>query len=201
MKSMPQASRRDVLYAFSTEAISNTETLERYLSRYPEYRESLIDLFLEISSAPSFDEVPFDATPSESNKQAWSKFQSMLSPADPAAAASPLIQNPLSDLSDQRFRDIADELNINRLFLSRLRDCSIQVATIPRKFLFSLADVLSMTVEHLQKALDGPPIVASGLRHKASGKPGARGKITFEDALTQSGLSEEQQSALRSLKD
>lgn len=200
MNTTALASKSDVLHAFSIEENPNADTLARYLKHYPQFRESLIDLSIELFATPPLDERLSDTVPSDSAKRAWSTFQSMLSPTDPASAASRTAENPLSSLSDQRFRELADELNINRLFLSRLRDCSIQVTTIPQQFLSRLAEALAVTVEGLQQALETPPTVASGLRYKASGKPSAGIKITFEDALTQSGLSEEQQAALRSMK-
>jgi len=201
MNTTSRASRSDVLHAFSAEANPNADTLARYLKRYPQFRESLIDLSIELFAAPSLDEIPADTVPSDNAKRAWSTFQSRLCPTDPASAASRTAENPLSSLSDQRFRELADELNINRLFLSRFRDCSIQVTSIPQKFLLRLAEALAVTFEGLKHALEAPPTVASGQRYKASGKPSAGNKITFEDALTQSGLSEQQQAALRSMKD
>lgn len=201
MNTTPQGSKSDVLHAFSTETNPNADTLARYLKLYPQYRESLIDLSIELFSVPSFDKVSVRAAPSDAAEHAWSRFQSMLNATDPASAVANIVANPLSSLSDQRFRELADELNINRLFLSRLRDCSIQVTTIPKRFLLSLADALAVTIEQLQNALEAPPVVASGQRYKASGKPSAADKITFEEALTQSSLSEEQQAFLRGMKD
>lgn len=200
MNTTPQASKNDVLHAFSAESNPDADTLASYLKRYPQFRESLIDLSIEIFTAPKFDEVAAAKLSGDKSKQAWSKFQSLLSSTDPASIASRPIDNPLSNLSNERFRELARELNVNRLFLSRLRDCSIQVATIPQRFLSVVAQELTVSVERLKSALEAPPAVASGLRHKASGKPGAGDKITFEDALTSSGLSEAQQAALREMK-
>ena len=200
MNTTPQASKNDVLHAFSAESNPNADTLASYLKRYPQYREALIDLSIELFTAPKFDAVAADKVSADKSKQVWSKFQSLLSPTDPASAAPRPMDNPLSTLSDERFRELASELNVNRLFLSRLRDCTIQVATIPRRFLFVVAQALTVSVEGLTSALEAPPAVASGLRHKASGKPGAGDKITFEEALTSSALSEEQQAALREMK-
>ncbi len=86
MNTQPQPSENDVLYAFSTENNPNADTLAKYLKRYPQFRESLIDLSIELFSAPSFDDVPAKAVPSDNAKRAWSKFQSMLSSEDPARA-------------------------------------------------------------------------------------------------------------------
>ncbi len=201
MNTTPQASKDDVLHAFSAESNPNADTLVSYLKRYPQYREALIDLSIELFTAPKFDKVVAEKVSSDKSKQAWSKFQSLLSPTDPASTAPLPMDNPLSNLSDERFRELASELNVNRLFLSRLRDCSIQVATIPQRFLSVVAQALTVSVEGLTSALEAPHVVASGLRHKASGKPGAGDKITFEEALTSSALSETQQAALREMKD
>tara|TARA_R110002110_G_scaffold12718_3_gene60903 strand:+ start:71639 stop:72247 length:609 start_codon:yes stop_codon:yes gene_type:complete len=201
MNTTPQASKDDVLHAFSAESNPSADTLASYLKRYPQYREALIDLSIELFTAPKFDEVPVGKVPSDKSKQAWSKFQSLLSPTDPASTTPLKMDNPLSSLSDERFRELASELNVNRLFLSRLRDCSIQVATIPQRFLSVVAQALTVSVEGLISALEAPPVVASGLRHKASGKPGTGDKITFEEALTSSALSEAQQAALKEMKD
>ncbi|HBX38614.1 MAG TPA: hypothetical protein DEG76_15590 [Pseudohongiella sp.] len=201
MNTTTQVSKDNVLHKFSAESNQDADTLARYLKRYPQYREALIDLSIEISTAPKFDELAVEKLPGDNSRQAWSKFQSLLSPTDPASTTPHPMDNPLSNLSDERFRELARELNVNRLFLSRLRDCSIQVATIPQQFLSVVAQALKVSVEGLTSALDSPPVVASGLRHKASGKPGAGDKITFEEALTSSALSETQQAALREMKD
>jgi hypothetical protein len=201
MNTTTQESKDDVLHKFSAESNQDADTLARYLKRYPQYREALIDLSIEIFTAPKFDEMATEKFPGDKSRQAWSKFQSLLSPTDPASTTPRPMDNPLSNLSDERFRKLASELNVNRLFLSRLRDCYIQVRTIPKRFLSVVAQALTVSVEGLTNALEASPTVASGLRHKTSGKPGAGDKITFEEALTSSGLSEEQQAALTEMKD
>ncbi|MGU5814537.1 hypothetical protein ACV1EC_06500 [Aeromonas hydrophila] len=201
MKTTHGASNSAVLHAFSVEANPDADTLAIYLKRYPQFRESLIDLSIELFTAPSFGRKSTETVPSDNAKRAWSTFQSMLSSEDPASAVPSTMDNPLANLSSQRFRELAAELNVNRLFLSRLRDNAIQVATIPRQFMALLAEQLNESIEGLQRALDAPPTIASGLRFKASGKPSAGDKIAFEDALTNSGLSEAQQIALKAMKD
>jgi hypothetical protein len=201
MNTTTQESKDDVLHKFSAESNQDADTLARYLKRYPQYREALIDLSIEIFIAPKFDEMAAEKFPGDKSNQAWSKFQSLLSPTDPASAAPRPMDNPLSNLSDEHFRELASELNVNRLFLSRLRDCSIQVATIPQRFLSVVAQALTVSVKELTSALEAPPVVASGLRHKASGKPRVGGKITFDEALASSTLSDVQQAALREMKD
>lgn len=194
-----QPSKIAVLHAFSVEANPNAETLAIYLKRYPQFREALIDLSIELFLAPSFDEVPAEDLPSQSTERAWSKFQSLINPEAPSSSIAKT--NPLSTLDKKRFRELAGELNVNRLFLSFLRDNAIQVATIPRQLLEMLSKMLDVPFDSLQRTLEAPPTISEGARYKASAKPGASEKITFEEALTQSQLTEEQQSALRAMKD
>lgn len=201
MKTTPQASKSAVLHAFAQEANPNADTLAIYLKCYPQFRESLIDLSIELFTAPSFNGSSAETVPSDNAKRAWSNFQSMLSPEDPASASSSKINNPLSKLSSQGFRELARELNVNRLFLTQLRDCTIYVATIPQKFLALLANQLDISVEDLRQALESSPTIATGQRYKASGKPSTGAKITFEEALTHSQLSDAQKAALREMKD
>ncbi|QKS26731.1 hypothetical protein [Vreelandella titanicae] len=201
MNTISHESESDVLHAFSVEANPDAATLKRYLKLYPQFRDSLIDLSSELFSAPSFDEVPSEAVNSDNAKKAWSKFQTMLSQNDPASEASIGMENPLQTLTKERFKQLAGELNVNSLFLLRFRDNAIHVATIPRQFLALLAKRLNLSVEELQRALDAPSTTASGVRYKADVKPSAGDKITFEDALKTSHLSDEQQAELRTMKD
>lgn len=201
MKTTPQESKSAVLHAFSAEANPNADTLASYLKRYPQFRKSLIDLSIELFTAPPSDEQSTETAPNDNAKRVWSKFQSMLRPEDPASSPSATMDNPLASLNKQRFRELAEELNVNRLFLSQLRDNAIQVATIPRRFLASLAERLNVSVEGLQRALEAPPSISEGVRYKASGKPSASDKISFDEALAQSNLSDAQWAALRKMKD
>ncbi|WP_199527319.1 hypothetical protein [Pseudoalteromonas sp. bablab_jr004] len=201
MKVINPESKSEVLQAFAIEDNLNAETLAMYLKRYPQFRESLIDLSIELFTTPSLDEISTEATSSDNAKLAWLKFQSMLSPEDPAAAVPSSIDNPLCRLNKQDFRELAAQLGINRLLLSQFRDNAILVSTIPQKFLALLAVRLHVSVEALRQILDAPPIIASGQRFKASGKPSVGKKVSFDDALANSGLSEEQQTVLKKMKD
>jgi len=53
----------------------------------------------------------------------------------------------------------------------------------------------------MRDALNGPTTVSSGARFKAHGKPEAGKQMTFDDAIENSNLSEEQKSELRQMKE
>ncbi|VGC35893.1 hypothetical protein [Klebsiella pneumoniae] len=201
MKAKSKASREAVLHAFSKEANRNEDTLANYLECYPEYRESIIDLSVELLTTPAFENLSDEAHADERAKKAWLTFQSMLNPEDPASAATQSTINPLARIDAGKFKVLAVHLNVSRRFLSRLRDNAIQVETIPKQFLELLAQQLRVSVEVLRTTLTAPSAIAAGQRFKASGKPVAGQKVTFEDALATSGLTESQQNILRTMKD
>ncbi|EIQ9462806.1 TPA: hypothetical protein I8412_002270 [Citrobacter freundii] len=201
MKFKSEASKEAVLHAFSKENNRNAETLASYLKRYPEYNESIIDLSIELLTAPSFDKLSTESQSDEKSKKAWLTFQSMLNPDDPASAMSQNIANPLSEMNTLQFKELANDLNVTRLFLSRIRDNAVQVSTIPAQFIKLLAQHLKLPIETLQEILTAPPEIAAGQRFKASGKPSAGQKVTFDELLATSGLSESQQVMLKAMKD
>jgi hypothetical protein len=201
MKFKSEASKEAVLHAFSKENNRNPETLASYLKRYPQYTESIIDLSIELLTVPSFDKLSTESQSDEKSKKAWLTFQSMLNPDDPASAISQIIANPLSEMNTLQFKELANDLNVTRLFLSRIRDNAVQVSTIPVQFIKLLAQHLKLPIETLQEILTAPPAIAAGQRFKASGKPSAGQKVTFDELLATSGLSESQQVMLKAMKD
>lgn len=201
MKAKSKASREAVLHAFSKEANRNAETLANYLECYPEYRESIIDLSVELLTTPAFERLSDESYTDERAQKAWLRFQSMLNPEDPASSATQRAINPLAGIDTGKFKALAVNLNVSRRFLSRLRDNAIQVETIPKQFLELLAQQLRISAEVLRKSLTAPSAIAAGQRFKASGKPVAGQKVTFDDALASSALTESQQNRLRAMKD
>ncbi|PAO21533.1 hypothetical protein CIW56_16870 [Enterobacter roggenkampii] len=201
MKFKSEASKEAVLLAFSKENNRNADTLASYLKRYPEYNESIIDLSIELLTVPSFDKLSTESQSDEKSKKVWLTFQSMLNPDDPASAMSQIIANPLSEMNTQQFKDLANDLNVTRLFLSRIRDNAVQVSTIPAQFIKLLAQHLKLPIETLQEILTAPSAIAAGQRFKASGKPSAGQKVTFDELLATSGLSESQRVMLKDMKD
>lgn len=200
MKTTHDNAERDVLYAFSIEPNRDAEILAVYLEQYPQYREALIDLSIELLTAHNLDEKPPKIVSSDSAGRAWSGFQSLLSPTDPVFATKNSATNPLLDLSDRRFREIAKELNVTRLFLTRLRDSVIQASTLPERLVSQVAQLVGVGVDTLNISLHASPSVATGQRFKSDGKPSAGKQMTFDEAIENSGLSEEQKSALKAMK-
>jgi hypothetical protein len=120
--------------------------------------------------------------------------------ACPVATAS--VTNPFADLDRGRFRALASQLDINTAFLSKLRDRTIEPATIPRAYCSHVADEMDEDFEALAAHLYAPPEVAHARQYyKSEGKPGVGARQSFQEAVRNSGLTEEQQRRLLSFRD
>ena len=200
MKSKFDEMRDEVLYEFSIEPNKDSATLGIYLQKYPQYRDELIDLSVELFAAPREDFVPVNEGDSRGMNMAWEKLQSSLLPSDPVCELS-VPENPLVTLDKKSFRALAKKLDINILFLAMLRDKTIEVSTIPLKFIGLLSEELSISIDSLRSSLAGSSIISTSVRFKADGKPTASEQISFEDALQSCKLSDSQKEKLMSMKD
>lgn len=189
-------SKEDVLYAFSIEPDRDSSTLEEYLRNYPQYKEDLVDLSIDLFLAPKSEDFSICRDTAADVDKSWEKFQSILNqPRENTQTSVPV--DPFMKLSTQQFKNLARELNVNRAFLSRLRDRTIEYSSIPLKFVESIANALGIGVEALSAALDGVPRVSSTQSFKAKGKPSATSKISFKRAVEESSMSDQQKAQLR----
>ncbi len=200
MKKRPDNTKDDVLYAFSVETNRDATTLEEYLQRYPQYRYELIDLSIELLTMSLQEEMPAEGEVRDSVTQSWETFQSMLSPSDPVSAVASAV-NPLETLEKKSFRSLAETLDVNAFFLVKLRDKTIKLSTIPTRFIDAVANATGESVDTMRAVLDGAATVSSATSFKADGKPAAEQQISFDEAIENSHLSEQQIAALRAMKD
>ena len=200
--SSPQFTEQDVLFSFSEEENRDAATLEIYLKQYPEYREALVALSVELMVSP-VDETVQEANvvSEESIGNVWSKFQSLLNPSDPVSIRSSSVENPLAKLDQKSFISLAKSLGVSRAFLARLRDGTIVMATIPAKFIDSVSGALEIGADSLRSALQAPPTISTQARFKSDNKPTAEAQITFDEAIESSGLSEDQKEQMKAMKD
>jgi transcriptional regulator with XRE-family HTH domain len=201
-KKKSQMLEEDILFEFSQEAVKDAGLLERYINLYPEYRDALVALSVDllISQIDSFA-LDMETEPSGSVEKAWSQFQALLSPSDPAFIKSSNEENPLIVLDQKGFIAIAKSLDVSRTFLSRFRDNSVLVTTIPNAFLQKLAEALGVEFDRLRSLLNSSPRISAGVSFKSEGQPIASKKITFDEAVENSGLSDAQKAKLRTIKE
>lgn len=202
IKRKSEMSEEEVLFEFSQEPTKHVRILEKYINQYPEYREALVTLSVDLFVNP-VDSFTLDQA-SESSKgteKAWSQLQSLLSPSDPAFIKTPSEDNPLARLDQRKFIEMAKSLDVSRAFLSRFRDSGVVVKTIPVAFIQNMADYLSIEFDKLLSLLESSPSIDAGVSFKSKEKPVADQKVSFDTAVENSGLSETQKEKLNTMKD
>lgn len=199
MKKHCKNSKDDIFYSFSVEVNDNKGVLEEYLLNYPEYRNELIELSIELSVMPmieDFDEVDVN----ESITSSWEHFQVNLTSSDSLSLGSNIV-NPLENLDRADFRSLAQKLNVNIVFLAMVRDRTIEVSTFPVRFVEMLSSAIGVSSIMVKKLFEGPALVSSAQRFKADKAPVAKEQVTFDDAIENSHLTDVQKETLIDLKD
>jgi hypothetical protein len=206
-------SLRDAMYAMSlAQRAPDAELLEQFVRRYPKHAEALTNFAIELTldalehgdeevEAP---EEPEAISPVVS--RVMSQFQNGLFGIAQERVAQRFKQiahapptNPFASLERKDYRALASHLDINTAMLSKLRDRQIEPATIPRAFCGYVADGLDEDIDALCAHFRAPPEVAPMLQHfKSKAKPNVSLQQSFQEAVRNSGLSEEQQRRLLS---
>jgi hypothetical protein len=204
---------KDVLYAFSmARPIPNAELLDDFARRYPTHAAALTDfavsIVLDLARGGDDEEAAhaIEPTVSKAVSRAMSRFQNKLFEVQQSrttgatlAATQSDVVNPFAPLDRKGFRHLAEHLNCNAVFVQMLRDREIEPATIPPRFTQKVSDELSVPMELVAAHFAAQPQVYGGQYYKSMEKPRASTRVSFEDAVKKSGLTEEQQTYLLGL--
>lgn len=198
MTDQTENQKEDILYAFAVEPEHTPDVLKDYVERYPQYRNELIDLSIEIQSNPIAEDTVEPGAISENAHQAWAVFQTKVSDQSTANSS---VRSPLQNLDTKGFGEAAQRLNVTKVFLIRLRDCTIDYATIPQRFVQALAETVNVSVDVMSDSLDSSATISPAQSFKSDQKPAATQTMSFEEAIEASGHSEEQKAALRAYRE
>lgn len=206
-------SLQNVLYAFSMETEApDAAVLDEFVRHYPEYAGELTDFAVEMVMDAAFDHQDL-ASEGEADQispavsRAMSRFENRLfetrrnqSPVSKdASPRSTSVQNPFEVLDRTAFRGLVNSLHANNLFVARLRDREIDVNTMTEGFKRRVADELSAPLDLVAAHFSAEARIERRQFYKAEGKPEVSRKTSFEEAVRNSGLTEEQQSYLLAL--
>jgi hypothetical protein len=187
-------SEEDVLFAFAVESAHDSQALERFLSKYPEYIDAILDLSMELELNSSHIEGEEEADSTRHVEKAWHRFMSVDNNVENA-----LPTNPFANFGASEIGALSKQLGISKLMFTRLRDRTIDATTIPSRFIERVAICLSTTVDLMNAYLEGEPNIASGASFKSDLKPEASEKISFNKAVEISHHTPEQRADLMSL--
>lgn len=218
MMTATQTSLRDAMYAMSlAKAVPDAELLDEYARLYPQFANALTEFAVELvidSLMHQGDEenIPADAEAiSDVVSRVMSQFENQLyerrqarttTAAAPAHAATAPVENPFAALDRAGFRALVSQLDVNSVFLSKLRDRTIDPISIPKAYSRHLALEMDEDIDAMAAHLFAPQesVTAGRQLYKAEGKPVAAPRQSFEDAVKTSGLTDEQQRRLLSFQ-
>lgn len=204
---------QNVLYEFSMEnEAPDAAVLDEFVRKYPEYAGELTDFAVDLVMDTAFNHQDLaskgDAGQiSPAVSRAMSRFENRLfetrrnqsSASRDASTRSTNVQNPFEVLDRSAFRALVNGLHANNLFVSRLRDREIDVNTMTEGFKRRIADELSAPLELVAAHFSGEARIERRQFYKSEEKPQVSRKTSFEEAVRNSGLTEEQQSYLLAL--
>lgn len=202
----------DVMYEFSlAKPIPDAELLDQFVRRFPQHAAALTDLAISIvldAARPDEEDVTeVNTSMSPAVSRAMSRFQNRLYEVKkeqkpsvaPPSAQSPSLENPFSRLNRTDFRALTERLHGNTVFVSMLRDREIDPNTLSSGFEQFVADQLTAPIELVAAHFAAQQSAQTGQFYKSEDKPHTGKKISFEDAVRKSGLTQEQQRFLLSL--
>jgi hypothetical protein len=204
---------RNVLYAFSLEnEAPDAAVLDEFVRNYPEYAGELTDFAVEMVMDAAFDHQDIASEGdggqiSSAVSRAMSRFENRLfevrrnqtATSRDTVTRSTSVQNPFDILDRTAFRALVNGLHANNLFVSRLRDREIDVNTMTEGFKRRVADELSAPLDLVAAHFSAEAQIERRQFYKAEQKPQVSRKTSFEEAIRNSGLTEEQQSYLLAL--
>ncbi len=205
---------RDALYELSIDkAVPDAALLDDVVRRHPQYAEELTEFAIELALDALRGEAEVDAAEttidpdvvSPAVSRALSRFQNRLHAVTNAAQSSEetdaAVVNPFAALSREDYRDLAQRIGGNVVFLNKLRDRQIEPDDMTDGFRRFVADEMRAPVGVLVAHFAAGAARQAGVRkyYKADEKPDASARQSFADAVRSSGLTPEQQERLLSL--
>ena len=211
---------REALYALSMKKrVPDALALDDVVRQYPQFAEELTDFAVELLvdslREPAIDEaeahvdlerVDPDLSRAISRfhnrvyalRQEAEKGRTDRSESEPSISA----ENPFANLNRAAFRAVVKQMDANAAFVAKLRDGQIRDETMTEGFKRHVAkamgDIASVPEElvYAHLAAANPAAGANRQFYKAAGTPGVSKRQSFEEAVSGSGLTEEQQQRL-----
>ena len=174
-----------ILDEFAAEHSHDRETLDRYISLYPEGRAALLALAAEIRLVS--DEARFSSEVIEDPAagEAWSLFSL-------ARTEVQRTTNPFRRFTGKQFADLSKGLGVSRGFMIGIRDRRVLVDSIPERFFAAASKIMEVAAQELRSYLNETPQVPATAEFKSDKKPTTVNQVTFEQLINDTEMSEEQ---------
>lgn len=207
---------QDACYELSLrKRIPDADLLDEFVKHYPQFSTELTDFAISLALDALDPMGDVEESIKDSKKvtpavsRAMSHFHNLLhtfqqEKSEPAPEVKSVQNadkeptNPFKNLNRQEFREFAKRLNVNLVFVTKLRDRQIDPSSMSNGFIELIANDLpihkDVLVAHLVGAQSAAPIARQF--HKSDEKPSNSQQESFTKAVKNSGLSDEQQKQL-----
>lgn len=186
--SVPNSSDK-ILKAFALETTHDQETVDRYITRYPELATDFVDLLVDLRLAA---EVAPAAIPPESAASLEASFARFM-----GADANPTVANLFAPFKGQAFVTLAKALNVPRAFLTAIRDRLVISTSVPAGFVTRLATAMQEAPANVRSYLLLPQVSDAALNFRADGQPGEVNQVSFAKLVDDTEMDDDQRSLLR----
>jgi hypothetical protein len=201
---------QDAFYALSlAKPAPNADALDELVRRYPEFATELTEMAVELALDALCDDEDGEESPATTDTssmvlKAMSRFHNRLHAVKAEQRTSTTRtqvepRNPFAALSTVEMRALGQRLNATTVFVLKLRDRLIEPETMTEGFKRRVADELKAPLDLVAAHFSGRSTLGVQVHFKADQKPQVTTKQTFEEAVRSSGLTEKQQTYLRSL--
>ena len=177
-----------VLDAFAAEMVHDRDTLERYIRKYPELAEELIDLAYELRMGADLADVEKGPISDPALNTAWENFLA----ASPKAAAMTAAVDPFSQFRGVAFASLATKMAVPRSILTAIRDRLVSPETIPSSFLSRFAEATGSSMFVVKTYIWQESQAPFGFAFKSDQKPSQQGQTTFRKLVENTPMSESQ---------
>ncbi len=181
--------QENILFAFAVEPNHNRETLDRYLKKYPQLANELIDLSSELRLQASSPQPPATPIDDPGFEDAWATFSSVVPDTIPAA-------NPFVSFRGQEFVQMCASLVLPRSVVIALRDRLLEPESIPARLVSSIARLADFESDAVRQYFAQPPTTPTTVAFKANKKPGEMERISFKQLIEDTELTEEQRKSV-----
>lgn len=182
--------RETILYAYAVEPTHDRNTLERYLSRYPNLAEELIDLTSELRLGEALSPSP--ASEDTGLEAAWREFLA----CKPQEACAEKAVDPFERFRGKAFVQLAEALNVPRSFLTAFRDGLVAATSIPDRFIQRFARATSLPAEAVRIYFERPRAGLVARAFKSAEQPSHQGQSTFQELIQTTEMTDEQRQLL-----
>lgn len=173
------------------------EALESWASRYPQFRNELVDF--AAAWAAQLVLPPAPALSAEDEKllvdRAMSHVQNVVFKREETKAAE-TADRSISSLTGEakqagmNVQEFAKACDLDLALVTKLNNRQIRPLSIPARLVTLIARLLNASVDAVSAYLAGPPQALAGRSFLARGKPQSAAQQSFADAVRASSLSE-----------